>query len=80
MQQPVEQPGDFQTATWIGDRFFATVLGELETVWTSEDGSSWVPAKVAGGPAAGARDATAGWHFAAQPDVAVWLGLPNGVG
>jgi hypothetical protein len=77
VQQPVERPGDFQTVTWIGDRFFATVLGEPETVWTSEDGSTWVPSVVGGGPSADAQDATADWHFAAQPDVAVWLGLPR---
>ena len=77
LQQPVEQPSDFQSITWIGDRFFATVLGGLETVWTSQDGSAWVPAVVEGGPAANAQDATADWHFATQPDVAVWLGLPK---
>ena len=77
VQQPVEPPNDFQGVTWIGDRFFATVLGGPETVWTSEDGSAWIPASVQGGPAADARDATALWHFAARPDVAVWLGLPT---
>ena len=77
VQQPVEPPNDFQTVTWIGDRFFATVLGGRETVWTSEDGSAWIPAVVDGGPTTDAKDASAKWHFAATPKVAVWIGMPT---
>jgi hypothetical protein len=77
VQQPAEQPNDYQTIAWIGDRFFATVLGRLQTVWTSEDGSAWVPSAVEGGPTADTQDATAQWHFAAKSDSAVWVGMPT---
>lgn len=77
VQEPIEQPNDFQGITWIGDRFFATVLGGPETVWTSEDGSAWAPVAVEGGPPTDTQDSTADWHFAATPGTAVWVGTPT---
>jgi hypothetical protein len=69
-QQPFEQPGDLRTLTVLGGRYFATAPDGPQTLWTSDDGSAWVPADVQGGPATSGE----GWHFAATQDTAVWIG------
>jgi hypothetical protein len=75
VQQRFEGPHDLRTVTAIGDSFLVTAQDGLNPLWFNADGLSWEPTTVEGGPAADATDATADWHFAATPDVAVWLGM-----
>ncbi len=73
-QQPFEQPGDLRTLTVIGDRLLATAPDGPQTLWTSDDGTTWVPAEVKGGPATSGEGSFAEWHLAATQDAAVWVG------
>ena len=73
-QQPFEQSGDLRTITWIGDRYFATAPDGPGLLWSSTDGSAWVPAAVEGGPARPDLGAVVEWQLAATPETAVWLG------
>jgi hypothetical protein len=73
-KQPFEQPGDLRTVTAIGDRFFATAPDGPQLLWTSSDGSNWVPAAVEGGPAKPDLGFVVEWQLAATPETAVWLG------
>ena len=77
VQRPFEGPAYLGTVTAIGDQFFATAETGSGSAWISRDGSEWALAAVEGGPPAGAQDAAADWHFAASPEVAVWLGTPT---
>jgi Putative zinc-finger len=73
-QQPFEQSGDLRTITWIGDRYFATAPDGPQLLWTSSDGSTWVPAAVEGGLAKPDLGFVVEWQLAATPETAVWLG------
>ena len=73
-QQPFEQPGDLRTLTVIGGRYLATAPDGAQTLWTSDDGTMWVPAEVKGGPATSGEGSSAEWHFAATSDIAVAVG------
>ena len=73
-RQPFEQSGDLRTITWVGDRYFATAPGGPGFLWTSTDGSTWVPAAVEGGPARPDLGFVVEWQLAATPEAAVWLG------
>ena len=73
-QQSFEQSGDLRTITWIGDRYVATAPDGPGLLWTCEDGSSWVPAAVDGGPAKPDLGGVVEWQLAATPETAVWLG------
>ena len=76
-QQAFEQPGDLRTLTDVGGRYFATAPDGPEGVWTSGTATTWEPLVQDGGPSTSGFDATAEWHFAATPDVAVWVGIPT---
>ena len=71
-QQPLDPERDFRAVTTIDNRLYATSPGPT-TLWTSDDGSEWVPAAHDGGPATGSGGPS-DWRFAATPDTAVWLG------
>jgi hypothetical protein len=73
-RQSFAQSGDLRTITWIGVRFFATAPDGPGLLWTSSDGSSWVAATVAGGPAKPDLGGVVEWQLAATPEKAVWLG------
>ena len=64
--------GDLRTVTTIGEWLYASSPGPV-TLWTSDDGSTWVPATHDGGPAT-EGGGPGEWRLAASPDVAVWLG------
>ena len=74
IQQPFEQLGDLRTITRIGDRFFATAPDGPGLLWTSSDGTGWVPAAVEGGPAKPDLGGVVEWQLAATPNTAAWLG------
>jgi hypothetical protein len=74
VRQPFEQPGDLESVTVVGDRLLATFEYGPEPIWASDDGTSWAPAEMQGGPAASTDVANA--RFAATSDTAVWLGTP----
>lgn len=73
--QEFDHLGHFNSLAAIGDRLFAISSDPSMAVWTSKDGTDWLPSAVVGGPTTGAGVAT--WHVAGTPDTAVWLGSPE---